>query len=144
MLNELKKVLLRPYNEQLDEYRDYKSKYDVIEEEIIYDSCEKEYASKKESLKEELKATKDKQKYEESLNELMIEYKNNLDAFNEKLEKYNTMKARLASWNVYEIKRQMEKINLAENLEGLNLTLEQAREICNENGIEFRIDLEQV
>lgn len=144
MLNEIKEVLLRPYNEQLNEYKDYKSKFDVIEEEIIYDACEKDYATKKESLKQELKVTKDKKKYEEKLNTLMIEYKKNLDLFNEKLEKYNTMKARLSSWNVYEIKRQMEKINSAENLEGLNLTLEQAREICNENGIEFIIDLEQV
>ena len=38
----------------------------------------------------------------------------------------------------------MEKINLATNLEELNLTIEQARNICSENGIEFRIDLEQM
>ena len=38
----------------------------------------------------------------------------------------------------------LEKINEASNLEELNLTIEQAREICSENGIEFRIDLEQM
>ena len=53
-------------------------------------------------------------------------------------------KAKLASWNVYEIKRQIEKINTAKNLEELGLTIEQAKNICNENGIEFRIDLEQM
>ena len=74
----------------------------------------------------------------------MEEYKKKLDLFSENLETYNTMKSRLASWNVYEIKRQMEKINKANTLEELNLTIDQAREICNENGIEFRIDLDQM
>ena len=144
MLNEIKKVLLKPYNEQLDEYRAYKSKFDELEAEIVSDSSEQEYASKKESLKQELKSTKDKQQYEKNLQTIMIEYKNALDAFNRKVEDYNTMKAKLSVWNVYEIKRKMENINKAEKLEQLNLTLEQAKELCNENGIEFRIDLEQV
>ena len=144
MLNEIKKVLLRPYNEQLDEYRAYKVKFDELQEEIMYDASEKDYEGKKIALKNEYKTSKNKEEYETKLQEIMIEYKNKLDEFNSKLEEYNTMKARLASWNVYELKREMEKINLANNLEELNLNIEQAREICNENGIEFRIDLEQM
>ena len=144
MLNEIKKILLKPYNEQLDEYRVYKVKFDTLQEEIMYDASEKDYEAKKLSLKEEYKSTKDKEQYETKLQEIMIEYKHKLDEFNAKLEEYNTMKARLASWNVYELKREMERINLANNLEELNLTIEQAREICDENGIEFRIDLEQI
>ena len=144
MLNEIKKVLLRPYNEQLDEYRAYKVKFDELQEEIMYDASEKDYEGKKIALKNEYKISKNKEDYETKLQEIMIEYKHKLDEFNSKLEEYNTMKARLASWNVYELKREMEKINLANNLEELNLKIEQAREICNENGIEFRIDLEQM
>ena len=74
----------------------------------------------------------------------MKEYKEQLDLFNKKLEEYSTMKSKLASWNVYELQRKMEKINEANNLEELGLTIDQARELCNENGIEFRIDLEQM
>lgn len=144
MLNEIKKVLLRPYNEQLDEYRAYKVKFDALQENIMYDACEKDYETKKVSLKEEYKTSKNKEYYEEQLQKIMVEYKQKLDDFNNKLDEYNTMKARLASWNVYELKRQMEKINEATNLEQLNLTIDQAREICNDNGIEFRIDLEQM
>lgn len=144
MLNEIKKVLLRPYNEQLDEYRDYKAKFDILQEDIMYDACEKDYEAKKIALNEEYKASKNKEEYETKLQQIMIEYKQKLDEFNSKLEEYNTMKAKLASWNVYELKREMEKINLATNLEELNLTIEQARNICSENGIEFRIDLEQM
>ena len=144
MLNEIKKVLLRPYNEQLDEYRAYKVKFDALQENIMYDACEKDYEAKKTSLKEEYKTSKNKEYYEEQLQKIMVEYKQKLDDFNNKLDEYNTMKARLASWNVYELKRQMEKINEATNLEQLNLTIDQAREICNDNGIEFRIDLEQM
>lgn len=144
MLNEIKKVLLRPYNEQLDEYRAYKVKFDALQEDIMYDACEKDYEAKKVSLKEEYKTSKNKKYYEEQLQKIMVEYKQKLDDFNNKLDEYNTMKARLASWNVYELKRQMEKINEATNLEQLNLTIDQAREICNDNGIEFRIDLEQM
>ena len=33
MLNEIKKVLLRPYNEQLDEYREYKSDISEVQKE---------------------------------------------------------------------------------------------------------------
>lgn len=144
MLNEIKKVLLKPYNEQLDEYRVYKVKFDALQEDIIYDACEKDYEAKKKSLKEEYKNSKNKENYEENLQKIMIEYKQKLDDFKTKLEEYNIMKSRLASWNIYELKREMEKINEATNLEALNLTIEQAREICNENGIEFRIDLEQM
>lgn len=144
MLNEIKKVLLKPYNEQLDEYRVYKVKFDALQEDIMYDACEKDYEAKKKSLKEEYKNSKNKENYEENLQKIMIEYKKKLDDFKTKLEEYNIMKARLASWNIYELKREMEKINEATNLEALNLTIEQAREICNENGIEFRIDLEQM
>ena len=116
MLNEIKKVLLRPYNEQLDEYRAYKVKFDELQEEIMYDASEKDYEGKKIALKNEYKTSKNKEEYETKLQEIMIEYKNKLDEFNSKLEEYNTMKARLASWNVYELKREMEKINLANNL----------------------------
>ena len=144
MLNEIKKVLLRPYNEQLDEYRDYKGKFDLLQEDIMYDACEKDYAAKKISLNEEYKVSKNKEEYEKKIQEIMVEYKQKLDEFNNKLEEYNTMKAKLASWNVYELKRDMERINSASNLEELNLTIEQARNICSENGIEFRIDLEQM
>lgn len=144
MLNEIKKVLLMPYNEQLDEYRVYKVKFDALQDEIIADTCEKDYEAKKNALKTEYKSNKNKEHYEEQLQKIMIEYKKQLDNFSTKLEEYNTMKARLASWNVYEIKRQMEKINTASRLEELDLTIDQARDICNENGIEFRIDLEQM
>lgn len=144
MLNEIKKVLLRPYNEQLDEYRDYKAKFDTIQEDIMYDASEKDYEAKKTALNEEYKVSKNKEEYETKLQQIMIEYKQKLDEFNSKLEEYNTMKAKLSSWNVYELKREMEKINQATNLEELNLTIEQARDICSENGIEFRIDLEQM
>ena len=95
-------------------------------------------------MKNEYKISKDKETYNKHLEQIMEEYKKKLDLFSENLETYNTMKSRLASWNVYEIKRQMEKINKANTLEELNLTIDQAREICNENGIEFRIDLDQM
>lgn len=143
MLNEIKKILLKPYNEQLDEYRDYKANFDELQEKIIYDSCEKDYQAKKQLLKSESKnITKEELKLKTE--QIMKEYKQQLDSFNELLEEYNIKKAKLASWNVYDIKKQMEKINEAKNLEDLGLTIDQARELCIENGIEFRIDLEQM
>ena len=84
MLNEIKKVLLRPYNEQLDEYRDYKGKFDLLQEDIMYDACEKDYAAKKISLNEEYKVSKNKEEYETKLQQIMIEYKQKLDEFNSK------------------------------------------------------------
>lgn len=144
MLNEIKKVLIKPFNNELDEYREYKIKFDELQDLIINDSCEKDYASKKQMLKEESKKNKNKEEILNKKNEIMKEYKEQLDLFNKELEEYNIMKSKLASWNVYELQRKIEKINKAENLENLGLTIEQAREICNENGIEFRIDLEQM
>ncbi len=144
MLNEIKKVLLKPYNEQLDEYSSYKEKFDELQDKIVSEHSEQEYAEQKKELKNEYKTSKDKEAYNKHLEQIMKEYKKKLDLFSENLETYNTMKSRLASWNVYEIKRQMEKINKANTLEELNLTIDQAREICNENGIEFRVDLDQM
>lgn len=143
MLDEIKKVLLMPYNSQLDEYNDYKAQFDELKDKIIYDSCEKDYQAKKQLLKSESKNIS-KEELENKKQEIMKEYKQQLDAFNKLLDEYNIKKAKLASWNVYEIKRQIEKINTAKNLEELGLTIEQAKNICNENGIEFRIDLEQM
>ncbi len=143
MLDEIKKVLLMPYNSQLDEYNDYKAQFDELQDKIIYDSCEKDYQAKKQLLKSESKNIS-KEELENKKQEIMKEYKQQLDAFNKLLDEYNIKKAKLASWNVYEIKRQIEKINTAKNLEELGLTIEQAKNICNENGIEFRIDLEQM
>lgn len=144
MLNEIKRVLIKPFNNELDEYREYKIKFDELQELIINDSCEKDYASKKQLLKEENKKNKNKEEILNKTNEIMKEYKEQLDLFNKRLEEYNIMKSKLASWNVYELQRKIEKINEAKNLEELDLTIDQAREICNENGIEFRIDLEQM
>lgn len=144
MLNEIKRVLIKPFNNELDEYREYKIKFDELQELIINDSCEKDYASKKQLLKEESKKNKNKEEILNKTNEIMKEYKEQLDLFNKRLEEYNIMKSKLASWNVYELQRKIEKINEAKNLEELGLTIDQAREICNENGIEFRIDLEQM
>lgn len=143
MLDEIKKVLLMPYNSQLDEYNDYKAQFDELQDKIIYDSCEKDYQAKKQLLKSESKNIS-KEELENKKQEIMKEYKQQLDTFNKLLDEYNIKKAKLASWNVYEIKRQIEKINTAKNLEELGLTIEQAKNICNENGIEFRIDLEQM
>ena len=143
MLDEIKKVLLMPYNSQLDEYNDYKAQFDELQDKIIYDSCEKDYQAKKQLLKSKSKNIS-KEELENKKQEIMKEYKQQLDAFNKLLDEYNIKKAKLASWNVYEIKRQIEKINTAKNLEELGLTIEQAKNICNENGIEFRIDLEQM
>ena len=143
MLDEIKKVLLMPYNSQLDEYNDYKAQFDELQDKIIYDSCEKDYQAKKQLLKSESKNIS-KEELENKKQEIMKEYKQQLDAFNKLLDEYNIKKAKLASWNVYEIKRQIKKINTARNLEELGLTIEQAKNICNENGIEFRIDLEQM
>ncbi len=144
MLNEIKRVLVKPYSNELDEYREYKIKFDELQEVIVNDSCEKDYASKKHALKLESKTNKNKEEIENKKQEIMKEYKEQLDLFNKKLEEYSTMKSKLASWNVYELQRKMEKINEANNLEELGLTIDQARELCNENGIEFRIDLEQM
>ena len=144
MLNEIKRVLAKPYSNELDEYREYKIKFDELQEVIVNDSCEKDYASKKHALKLESKTNKNKEEIENKKQEIMKEYKEQLDLFNKKLEEYSTMKSKLASWNVYELQRKMEKINEANNLEELGLTIDQARELCNENGIEFRIDLEQM
>lgn len=141
MLNEIKRVLIKPYNEQLDEYKEYKSKFDELQDEIIYDSSEKDYEEKIKLLK---KSNLSKQEQETKKQEIMTEYKKQLDSFNKKYEEYNIMKSKLAAWNVYDLKNKMEKINEAKNLEELGLTLEQAKEICHENGIEFRIDLEQM
>ena len=142
MLNEIKRVLIKPFNDELNEYREYKIKFEELQDIIINDSCEKDYALKKQKLKEEKNLTK-----EEILNkkqELMKEYKEQLDLFNKKLDEYNVMKSKLASWNVYELQTKMEKINESKNLDELGLTIDQAREICTENGIEFRIDLDQM
>lgn len=144
MLNEIKKILLKPYNEQLDEYREYKSKFDELQDLIIYDSSEKDYDSKKKLLKQENKTNKNKEELIVKKEQIMKEYKEALDLFNERLEEYYIMKAKLASWNVYDLKTKIEKINEAKKLEELGLTIEQAKEICNENGIEFRIDLEEM
>ena len=144
MLNEIKKILLKPYNEQLDEYREYKSKFDELQDLIIYDSSEKDYDSKKKLLKQESKTNKNKEELIAKKEQIMKEYKEALDLFNERLEEYYIMKAKLASWNVYDLKTKIEKINEAKKLEELGLTIEQAKEICNENGIEFRIDLEEM
>ena len=144
MLNEIKKVLLKPYNEQLDEYSSYKEKFDELQDKIVSEHSEQEYAEQKKQLKDEYKISKDKEAYANHLEQIMLEYKKKLDHFSNDLDTYNTMKARLASWNVYEIKKQIEKINSAKSLEELNLTIDQARDICNENGIEFRIDLDQM
>ena len=141
MLNEIKRVLIKPYNEQLDEYKEYKSKFDELQDEIIYDSSEKDYEEKIKLLK---KSNLTKQEQETKKQEIMTEYKKQLDSFNKKYEEYNIMKSKLAAWNVYDLKSKMEKINEAKNLEEVGLTLEQAKEICHENGIEFRIDLEQM
>lgn len=144
MLNEIKRVLIKPYSNELDEYREYKIKFDELQETIVNDSCEKDYASKKQALKLESKTNKNKEEIENKKQEIMKEYKEQLDLFDKRLEEYSTMKSKLASWNVYELQRKMEKINEANNLEELGLTIDQARELCNENGIEFRIDLEQM
>ena len=72
MLNEIKKVLLRPYNEQLDEYRDYKAKFDILQEDIMYDACEKDYEAKKIALNEEYKASKNKEEYETCYNKNQV------------------------------------------------------------------------
>ena len=74
----------------------------------------------------------------------MKEYKLKLEEFEKKLDKYNELKSKVSSYNVYELKKQMEKINLANNLEELNLDIEKAKELCAENGIEFRIDLDHM
>lgn len=144
MLNEIKRVLVKPYNDELNEYREYKIKFDELQDTIINDSCEKDYASKKKALKLESKTNNNKEEIKNKKQEIMKEYKEQLDLFDKKLEEYSTMKSKLASWNVYELQRKMEKINEANNLEELGLTIDQARELCNENGIEFRIDLEQM
>lgn len=144
MINEIKKILLRPYNEKYDEYCEYKAKFDEIKEEIIYDASEKEYKENKETIKKEYKENKDKKLFEEKMQQIMKEYKLKLEEFEKKLDKYNELKSKVSSYNVYELKKQMEKINLANNLDELNLDIEKAKELCAENGIEFRIDLDHM
>ena len=51
MLNEIKKVLLKPYNEQLDEYSSYKEKFDELQDKIVSEHSEQEYAEQKKELK---------------------------------------------------------------------------------------------
>lgn len=139
MINELKKILLRPYNEQMDDYRTYKVKFDELQAEIINDDSDKEYRRKKEELKKIYKNPKGelKNEYETKINEIMIEYKKALDSFQDKYEKYNIMKAKLASWNIYETKVKMEKINQATNITELGLSEDEARKMCNEHGIDY-------
>lgn len=139
MINELKKVLLRPYNEQIDDYRVYKIKFEDLQKEIISDESDKIYSNKKEELKKAYKNPKGDllKEYENKLYEIMVEYKKSLDSFQEKFENYKVMKAKLASWNIYEIKVKMEKINQASSVSELGLTEEQAEKLCNENGIEY-------
>lgn len=139
MINELKKILLRPYNEQMDDYRAYKVKFDELQAEIIHDDSDKEYRRKKEELKKIYKNPKGelKKEYEDKINEVMIEYKKALDTFQDKFEKYNVMKSKLASWNIYETKVTMEKINQATNIAELGLSEEEARKMCHEHGIDY-------
>lgn len=143
MLDEMKKVMLEPLEKQLAEYNEYKESFDKIQDDVIFDSCEKEYAEKKKLLKKERKNIS-KEEFNNKKQELMKEYKKNLDSFNELLEEYNIKKAKLASFNVYDIKQKIEKISNAKTLEDLDFTIEKAKEWCYENGIEFRFDLEQM
>lgn len=139
MINELKKILLKPYNQQMDEYRAYKAKFDELQKDIIHDDSDKEYRRMKSDLKKEYKNPKgdSKKEYEDKIHEIMVEYKKALDAFQDNYEKYNIMKSKLASWNIYETKLKMEKINQATNIEELGLTEEEARQMCYENGIDY-------
>ncbi|MDD3453122.1 MAG: hypothetical protein PHN42_02450 [Bacilli bacterium] len=145
MINEIKKVLLRPFNEKMDEYREYMSMFNSFEQQILLDDSEKIYNNDLKELKKKYKNPKGdlKQEYEKELHKIMVEYKKKLDLFNLNKEKYDEMKKKLATWNVYELKKQMEKINLADSLKDLDLTIEQAKNICSENGIEFRINLDE-
>ena len=75
MLNEIKKVLLKPYNEQLDEYSSYKEKFDELQDKIVSEHSEQEYAEQKKELKNEYKISKDKETYNKQLEQIMGEYK---------------------------------------------------------------------
>jgi len=146
MLNEIKMVLLHPLNIQMDEYHLYFSKFRDAEQKLLQDNCEVSYKEEIDGLKKVYKNPKGdlKKEYENKQNEIRIKYKKILENFNDSNQLYLEMKQKLANWNIYEIKKQMEKINKAKNIEDLGFNIDTAREFCGENGIEFRIELDKM
>lgn len=144
MLNEIKLVLLKPLNEKMDEYKSYRSQLDDLENQLLFDDSEKNYQANLNALKKKYKNPKGEEKtsYEKELHDIMVDYKKKLDLFDFNKEKYDLMKQRLANFNYYDLKQKMEKINLAKDLKELNLQAEEAKKICEENGIEFKFNSE--
>lgn len=139
MINEIKLVLLKPYNEKMDEYKAYRGELADLENQLLYDDCDKQYQSSLKDLKDKYKKSKDKEAYEEELRQIQIDYRKKLDLFHFNKEKYDLMKQRVANYNVYEMQQKMEKINGAKTIEDLELTVEEVQKICEENGIEFKL-----
>ena len=146
MINEMKLTLLHPLNEQMDEYHLYFSKFRDAEQKLLSDSTEVDYKEEIEQLKKLYKKPKGdlKKEFDSKINEVRIKYKKKLEDFIVSNDAYLEMKQKLANWNIYEIKKQMEKINKAKKIEDLGFNIDTAREFCNENGIEFRIELDKM
>ena len=137
MLNEIKLVLLRPLNNEMDKYSAYKSMLSDLENTLMFDDSDKVYKNDMNNLNKTFKVNKNKQEYEENKRKIMIDYKKKLDTFAFNKERYELLKQRLANYNIYEVKKRMEESNAAQSLKDLRVPMDEIEKLCNENGIIF-------
>lgn len=135
MIDNLRKVLLEPFNVKIQDYDKEKEKFYILQKKVLDNDCEKEF---KKSVKE-LEKTFDKKsnEYLIELDKLKVEYQKTLTAFDDLYGKYIKVKQVLSNVDIYNIKKNIERINMADNLDELGITLLEAKKICDEYGFKF-------
>lgn len=142
MINNLKKVLLQPFNVKMQDYEKQKEKFYKLEEDVLADTSEKDFS---ESVKElGKKLDKKSEEYRLEYDKLKTEYKNKLDDFNELYARYTKLKLDISKIDIYTVKQNIERINIASTLDELGINLVEAKKLCDDYGFEFEGSLEDL
>lgn len=138
MIELLKELLVKKLSDELADYNTQLDELKGMEEKIRNDNSEKEYVEKTTQLKKiyrfKKKNAETKKEYEKEFNYIKDEYDKNLREFKIFYDEYRELKEKLAKWNIYKVKKQLESIPNYTKLKEFKLNYNEAFELLNGSG----------